>query len=108
MIAAVTVPSVLMNGTYYSELKQFCRQLGYLFQLTDDILDACGDFNTLGKTTGKDVKEGKLTALKLYDLDTCRLRVDIVGDACHKILDGLSGDVSFLHDLVNFVKARLN
>lgn len=108
LIAAVTVPSVLKGGLYYSELKEFGKKLGYLFQLTDDILDACGSFEKLGKTIGKDMEEDKLTAVKLYGIDGCRLRVDVVGDDCHKILDGLQGDVRFLHDLVNFVKARLN
>ncbi len=108
LIAAVTVPCVLSNGRYYSEFKQFGKKLGYLFQLTDDILDACGSFDKLGKTTGKDEKEDKLTAVKLYGVDSCKLRVDIVGDDCHKILDGVDGDVNFLHDLVNFVKMRLN
>ncbi|MDE7087421.1 MAG: polyprenyl synthetase family protein, partial [Clostridia bacterium] len=108
LIAAVTVPSVLQGGKYYSELKQFGKKLGYLFQLTDDILDASGNFDNLGKTTGKDEKEGKLTAVKLYGLDGCKFRADVVGDDCHKILDGLNGDVAFLHDIVNFVKSRLN
>lgn len=108
LMAAVTVPSVLCGGAYYSELKLFGKQLGFLFQLTDDILDASGNFEMLGKTTGKDEAEGKLTAVKLYGIDACRLRVDIVGDDCHRILDGLRGDVEFLHDLVNFIKARLN
>lgn len=108
LIAAVTVPSVLRGGKYYSELKQFGKKLGYLFQLTDDVLDACGSFDELGKTTGKDEKENKLTAVKLYGIEQCRLRVDMLGDDCHKILDGLQGDVAFLHDIVNFVKSRLN
>ncbi len=108
LIAAVTVPCVLKNGAYYSEFKQFGKKLGYLFQLTDDILDACGSFENLGKTTGKDETEDKLTAVKLYGLDSCKLRIDVVGDDCHRILDGVSGDVSFLHDVVNFVKSRLN
>lgn len=108
IIAAVTVPSVLKGGAFYSELKQFGKKLGYLFQLTDDILDACGNFETLGKTTGKDEAEDKLTAVKLYGLDSCKLRVDVIGDDCHRILDGVQGDVSFLHNLVNFVKSRLN
>ena len=108
LIAAVTVPCVIKGGAYYSEFKQFGKQLGYLFQLTDDILDACGNFENLGKTTGKDEAEDKLTAVKLYGLDSCKLRVDIIGDGCHKILDGVNGDVSFLHDIVNFVKSRLN
>ena len=108
LIAAVTVPSVIKCGANYSELKQFGKKLGYLFQLTDDILDAVGSFDNLGKTTGKDVAEDKLTAVKLYGVDGCRLRADIVGDDCHKILDGVRGDVGFLHDIVNFVKARIN
>ncbi|MCM1438002.1 MAG: polyprenyl synthetase family protein [Roseburia sp.] len=108
LIAAVTVPCVLKGGAYYSEFKQFGKKLGYLFQLTDDILDACGSFENLGKTTGKDEAENKLTAVKLYGLDGCRLRADVTGDDCHKILDGIQGDVSFLHGLVNFVKSRLN
>lgn len=108
LIAAVTVPCVIKGGAYYSEFKQFGKKLGYLFQLTDDILDACGNFENLGKTTGKDEAEDKLTAVKLYGLDNCKLRVDIIGDDCHKILDGIEGDVSFLHDIVNFVKSRLN
>ena len=108
LIAAVTVPSVIQGGRYYSELKQFGKQLGYLFQLTDDILDATGSFDKLGKTVGKDEKENKLTAVKLYGLDQCRLRADVIGDGCHKILDGIDGDTSFLHGVVNFVKARLN
>lgn len=108
LIAAVTVPSVIKGGAYYSEFKEFGKKLGYLFQLTDDILDACGNFESLGKTTGKDETEGKLTAVKLYGLDNCKLRVDIIGDDCHRILDGVEGDVSFLHDVVNFVKSRLN
>lgn len=108
LVAAVTVPSVLKSGAYYSELKIFGKKLGYLFQLTDDILDACGSFDNLGKTTGKDEKEGKLTAVKLYGLDACRLRADVVGDDCHKILEGIEGDTQFLHDFVDFVKQRLN
>lgn len=108
LIAAVTVPCVLNGGAYYSEFRQFGKKLGYLFQLTDDILDACGNFENMGKTAGKDEAEGKFTAVKLYGLNACKLRADIAGDDCHKILDGVQGDVSFLHDVVNFVRARLN
>lgn len=108
IMAAVTVPSVLSNGKYYSELKQFGRKLGYLFQLTDDILDAEGDFEKMGKTLGKDVAENKFTSVRLFGLNSCKLRADIIGDDCHKILEGLSGDVGFLHMLVDFIKTRTN
>lgn len=108
IIAALTLPTVFKGGLYYSELKELGKKLGYLFQLTDDILDACGSFEKVGKTTGKDLKENKLTCVKLYGLDNCRLRADVIGDDCHKIIDGINGNTEFLHGVVDFVKARLN
>ncbi len=107
IMASAIVPSVLASGKYYSELKEFGRRLGLLFQLTDDILDVCGDFSNLGKSIGKDKAEGKLTAVSLYGIDGSKLRVDIIGDDCYTILDGLDCDVSFLYGLVDFVKSRL-
>lgn len=106
--AALCVPSVLTGGKHYSRLKKLGEKLGYLFQLTDDILDAEGSFEKLGKTTGKDEKEGKLTAVKLYGLTECKLLADMCGSECDMLIDGLEGDVSFLHDFVAFVKNRLN
>lgn len=108
IMAAVMVPSILSGGKYYAEIRQFGKSLGYLFQLTDDILDACGSFESMGKTLGKDIAEDKLTAIKIYGLEECKLRADIIGDACHKLLDGINGDTEFLHDLTNFVKSRNN
>lgn len=106
--AAVTVPTILNGGQHYAEMLLFGKKLGYLFQLTDDILDATGSFENLGKTVGKDEKENKLTAVKLYGVDGCRLRVDIIADDCHKILDCISCDVEFLHCFTDFVKSRVN
>lgn len=105
--ASVVVPSIFKSGESFSELQTFGKILGYLFQLTDDILDVCGNFTQLGKSIGKDDAAGKLSAVRLYGLDDCRLRADMVGDNCLKILDGLNGDCSFLYEFINFVKSRL-
>ena len=40
--------------------------IGHVFQITDDILDETGDPETLGKSTGKDKRSGKLTWVSLY------------------------------------------
>ena len=105
--AATVVPSILNGGKFYPELKALGKKLGYLFQLTDDILDVEGNFEKLGKSLGKDEEEDKLTGVKVYGLENCKLRVDIMGDDCIKIIDGIDGDASFLYDFVNFVKTRL-
>lgn len=106
--AAVTTPTIINGGQHYSEMLLFGKKLGYLFQLTDDILDATGSFENLGKSIGKDEKENKLTAVKLYGVNDCRLRVDIIADDCHKILDCINCDVEFLHYFTDFVTSRVN
>ena len=42
-------------------LQQFGSHIGLAFQVTDDILDAVGTSETLGKTPGKDAKKNKST-----------------------------------------------
>jgi geranylgeranyl diphosphate synthase type II len=48
---------------------QYSKDLGILFQLTDDILDETGSHETLGKTPGKDRTSGKLTFVSLYGME---------------------------------------
>jgi len=42
-------------------LAQFGLNLGLAFQMTDDVIDYRSDKETMGKTPGKDLEEGKLT-----------------------------------------------
>ncbi len=108
LTAAVVVPDIIGGGKYFSELKTFGSDLGYLFQLTDDILDVEGNFHNLGKSTGKDKKAGKYTAVSLYGLDACKLRADVCAERCGTIIEGINGDGEFLINLVNYVRNRKN
>ena len=58
----------LDNITKYGEA------IGLAFQIQDDILDVISDNETLGKTAGKDEKEGKLTYVKQFGLDVAKER----------------------------------
>ena len=44
-----------------SALRSYGRNLGIAFQLVDDALDYAGDSTRLGKSTGDDFREGKIT-----------------------------------------------
>ena len=76
--------------------------------MTDDILDVVGDQSALGKTTGKDEKENKLTCVKLYGLEGAKIRADMCALDCMSVLEGIDGDVSFLKDFVSYVLKRSN
>ena len=104
--ASVVVPSILCGGRWYSELKAFGRDLGLLFQITDDILDVEGNFNELGKSIGKDGEEGKYTSVGVYGLDGAKLRADVLAQRCRALLEGIDGDGEFLSKFVDFVRTR--
>ena len=106
LTAPVVVPAILSGGRCFSELKAFGKDLGELFQITDDILDVEGDFSALGKSIGKDKEEGKYTSVALYGLDGAKLRADVLAARCCAILEGIDGDREFLMSLVNFVRTR--
>ena len=108
IMAACLPPSILIGGKYYSEIKTFSCDLGLLFQLTDDILDVEGSFESMGKSIGKDSTEGKYTAVRLYGLSDSKLRADLIFDRCIKMLEGLDGDIEFLKNLVYFVRHRIH
>lgn len=103
---ATVVPSILCGGRCYSELKAFGRDLGLLFQITDDILDIEGTFTNLGKSIGKDGKESKYTSVSVYGLDGAKLRADVLAQRCRSVLEGINGDGEFLTQFVDFVRNR--
>jgi geranylgeranyl diphosphate synthase type II len=46
--------------------------LGVAFQIVDDVLDVTASSDQMGKTTGKDLQQDKLTAVQLWGLDQAR------------------------------------
>lgn len=106
IIAPAVIPSILSGGRCFSELKTFGRDLGILFQLTDDVLDVEGEFTQLGKSIGKDDAEGKYTSVSLYGLDGAKLRADVMAERCRTLLEGIDGDREFLLQFVDYVRGR--
>lgn len=49
--------------------RRFADELGVLFQIVDDILDVTGSEEELGKPSGSDERQGKLTYVSAYGLE---------------------------------------
>ena len=91
LTAPLLVASELCGGIYYSEFEEFGKNLGILFQITDDFLDAEGDFNTIGKTPNKDEKENKFTSIKVFGKDGAKLRAEKHYEGARKVLEKIPG-----------------
>jgi len=50
-------------------LRDFARDLGLVFQITDDLIDALGSAEDAGKAVGKDQDQGKATFISLHGVD---------------------------------------
>ena len=85
---------------------EYGKELGRLFQITDDILDVTGEFEELGKSVGKDESADKFTCVKLYGLSGAMLRADDTLARSLAVLEGLDGDTQFLNDLTRYVRER--
>lgn len=103
--ASVLVPSCLAGDKFMCELRTYGENLGMLFQITDDILDATSNAETLGKSVNKDEKSGKLTYVTLYGLTEAKnLAVKIYNETV-KSVSMLTGN-DFLLDLAEYVLNR--
>jgi geranylgeranyl diphosphate synthase, type II len=86
----------------------FGRELGLLFQMVDDILDATGTAEELGKTPGKDEAAGKTTYVSLFGLERARELADEARERVGARLAELPGDTTVLAELVETIRERRN
>ena len=72
LFAAATELGGLLGGlpqTQVADLRRYGMELGYAFQIADDLLDYTGDAGALGKNIGDDLAEGKPTLPLIYALE---------------------------------------
>ena len=89
-----------------ARLAGFSAEVGLLFQIVDDILDATGTAEELGKTPGKDAAAGKVTYVSLYGLERARTLADEARARVQGALDTIDADTSVLSELVATIRER--
>jgi hypothetical protein len=85
--------------------RAFGDELGVLFQIVDDILDATGTAEELGKTPGKDEAAGKVTYVSLHGLEHAR---ELADEARARVNDAWrpAGGHVRLQELVDAIRDR--
>lgn len=72
LICGSVMSGVIAGGATENQMAAaeiYGRNIGLVFQIIDDILDATATAEELGKTPGKDEKNGKATYVSLYGID---------------------------------------
>jgi len=87
-------------------LTTFGDHLGYAFQISDDLLDARGDDQTMGKAAHKDSQAGKATLVTTLGITKSRASLKVVHAQAQAALGRFGKKADTLRQAVDFVVNR--
>ncbi len=87
-------------------LAAYGRDLGAAFQIADDVLDAVGTADEIGKTAGKDAASGKATLLAALGLERAREQARALAAQAASCLDSFGPKADLLRALAAYVVDR--
>ncbi|MDY6310204.1 MAG: farnesyl diphosphate synthase [Cyanobacteriota bacterium] len=91
-----------------NKITDFAQNFGIAFQMADDILDEISTFEEMGKTTGKDKEEGKLTCVSLYGLDESKNKLSCLLNKCHGIMNELNFKSEIFEQILDKIQKRMD
>lgn len=94
------------NDEVLADLTEFAQNMGLAFQITDDILDVCGNQQLMGKAVGSDEKLNKMTYPSLYGIENSKAKVKELEKKSLLILDKYSEKSNFLKNLLLYLTDR--
>lgn len=89
--ASMMIGAILSGATEdeVNKMEQIANKIGIAFQIQDDILDITSTLEVLGKETGSDDKNNKVTYVTLNGLDNSKLQVKKLSDEGIDILKSI-------------------
>jgi geranylgeranyl diphosphate synthase, type II len=94
------------NQAEYETLSCYGEHIGLAFQIVDDILDVEESSAALGKTSGKDAQQHKITFPAVYGLDESRRMAEAECAHAHLVLESFGEQAAGLHELADLIVHR--
>lgn len=94
------------NEDKVKAVDHFAKSIGLAFQVVDDILDAQGDTDTLGKTAGKDAYHQKSTYVTILGLKAAKNLAEELHANAMAALSFYGREADLLRHLANFITQR--
>ncbi|MGI4953738.1 MAG: polyprenyl synthetase family protein [Janthinobacterium lividum] len=94
------------SASVRTQVAAYGRDLGAAFQIADDVLDAVGTTEGIGKTAGKDAEAGKATLIALLGVDRARLQAEMLAEQAAGHLSGFGPEADRLRALAAYVVQR--
>jgi len=106
LISAAVKLGALCGGSCAPALEQYAHRIGLAFQVVDDVLDAEASTATLGKTAGKDSKQGKPTYVSAMGAPRAKALAEELRRGAHEALAVFDGRALRLRQLADFIVLR--
>src|SRR5215471_4739160 len=90
----------------HENLRDYARDFGLLFQITDDLLDVVGTREQTGKAVGKDERQGKATLVSILGVNDARNEAVKLARSAAKKLETYGDKAEFLKELPFFLIDR--
>ena len=106
--ASMMVGAVLAGAKeeQLAEVEQTAKSIGLAFQIQDDILDATGTTEELGKPAGSDEKNEKTTYVTLFGVEGAARDVEVYTREARRLLAQFPGEHEFLEHLLIWLASR--
>lgn len=91
---------------HHKALRDYARDMGLVFQITDDILDVTSTAEKTGKAVGKDADHGKATLVSIYGLDGARTEAAKIADRAIASLSVFDEKADALRALMPYLLGR--